>query len=183
MVFRVSSLALWLFLLPLLTLHQPALGADATSFDPTQVAVKAKGAGGVPVGTIISWPVATDPEDMDNWLECNGQAVLQTAYPELFAVVGARVPDYRGEFLRGVDAGRGIDPGRTIGSWQNHAMQSHNHGWTGIEGGGYPKEPSERTTPGHSRAYVCNTRIIDVGEGTENRPRNIAVRYLVRSRP
>ena len=105
------------------------------------------------------------------------------AYPELFALVGARVPDYRGEFLRGVDAGRGIDPGRTIGSWQNHAMQSHNHGWTGIEGGGYPKEPSERTTPGHSRAYVCNTRIIDVGEGTENRPRNIAVRYLVRSRP
>ena len=105
------------------------------------------------------------------------------AFPELFAVVGARVPDYRGEFLRGVDAGRGIDPGRTIGSWQNHAMQSHNHGWTGIEGGGYPKEPSDRTTPGHARAYVCNTRIIDVGEGTENRPRNIAVRYLIRAQP
>ena len=181
---RFFSLYFLLFFLLLAFTPPPVIGADSTGFNPTTVAVEAKSAGGgVPVGTIVAWPVASNPEDMDNWLECNGQAVSQTAYPELFALVGARVPDYRGEFLRGVDAGRGIDPGRTIGSWQNHAMQSHNHGWTGIEGGGYPKEPSERTTPGHSRAYVCNTRIIDVGEGTENRPRNIAVRYLVRSRP
>ena len=34
-------------------------------------------AGGVPIGTIISWPVATDPEDMENWLECNGQTIDQ----------------------------------------------------------------------------------------------------------
>ncbi|MBS6830939.1 MAG: tail fiber protein, partial [Desulfovibrio sp.] len=72
--FRAYPLVLWLFLLPLLA-FQPALGADATSFDPTRVEVKAKGSGGVPVGTIISWPVATNPEDMDNWLECNGQSI------------------------------------------------------------------------------------------------------------
>ena len=49
---RISSLfAALLFLLPLLA-STPIHGADATSFDPTRVEVKAKGSGGVPVGTI-----------------------------------------------------------------------------------------------------------------------------------
>ncbi len=77
------------------------LAGDATGFDPTRVAVVAKGAGGVPVGTIVAWPVAKNPEDMDNWLECNGQTVNATVYPELFALVGGTVPDFRGLFLRG----------------------------------------------------------------------------------
>ena len=91
--FRTIHLLLWLFLLPLLA--QPVLGADATSFDPTKVAVEAKSSGGVPVGTIISWPVATNPEDMDNWLECNGQNISPSVYPELFALVGGQVPNLR----------------------------------------------------------------------------------------
>lgn len=81
--FQTIPLLLWLFLLPLLAFHQSALGADATSFDPTRVEVKAKGSGGVPVGTIISWPVATNPEDMDNWLECNGQSISPSVWPGL----------------------------------------------------------------------------------------------------
>ena len=72
--------------------------ADSTVFDPTKVKVAAKGgSGGIPVGTVISWPVATNPADMQNsdgtynWLECNGQSISQTAYPELFALTaGAR---------------------------------------------------------------------------------------------
>ncbi|MCD7983342.1 MAG: phage tail protein, partial [Desulfovibrio sp.] len=92
--FRAYPLIFWLFLLPLLA--QPALGADATSFDPTRVEVKAKGSGGVPVGTIISWPVSQNPEDMDNWLECNGQSISWSVYPELFALLGGRTPDLRG---------------------------------------------------------------------------------------
>ncbi len=97
--FRSFPLILWLFLLFLPA--QAAHGADATSFDPTQVAVKAQGSGGVPVGTIIAWPVATNPEDMGNWLECNGQSISQSVYPELFALVGSKIPDFRGLFLRG----------------------------------------------------------------------------------
>ena len=31
--------------------------------------------------------------------------------------------DLRGAFIRGVDAGRGLDPGRTIGSFQQDALQ------------------------------------------------------------
>lgn len=61
------------------------------------------GGGGVPVGTIIAWPVATNPEGWSEglWLECNGQAISQTVYPELWALVGASVPNLQGRFLRG----------------------------------------------------------------------------------
>jgi hypothetical protein len=78
-----------------------AFVSDSASFDPLIVPIEAKGSGGVPVGTIIAWPVATDPDDMENWLECNGQAINSTAYPELFSLVGSVVPDMRGLFLRG----------------------------------------------------------------------------------
>ena len=180
MVFRVSSLALWLFLLPLLTLHQPALGADATSFDPTQVAVKAKGAGGVPVGTIISWPVATDPEDMDNWLECNGQSIPQSVYPELFAVMGGNVPDLRGLFLRGHGGNSAA-----LGSIQQGTLPDHKHavGYTrnglGYVGGGYGG-----FVPLYENGYTIQYSGPAIMESSgENRPVNTAVRYLIRARP
>ena len=75
-----------------------ALALDATSFDPRNVSVEADSISGVPVGTIITWPVATNPEGWDEgkWLECNGQTISQTVYPELFALVGSRVPELRG---------------------------------------------------------------------------------------
>ena len=189
MVFRVSSLALWLFLLPLLTLHQPALGADATSFDPTQVAVKAKGAGGVPVGTIISWPVATDPEDMDNWLECNGQSISQSVYPELFAVLGGNVPDLRGLFLRG-HGGNSAALGVQQGDAMRHLTGTISSRYFLFEGG----SGSFSCAGGYGRLYANNSGG-DITSGiifdnsrqtptaTENRPVNQAVRYLVRARP
>ena len=49
----LSFFAALLFLLPLLA-SSPIHGADATSFDPTRVEVKAKGSGGVPVGMILA---------------------------------------------------------------------------------------------------------------------------------
>ena len=85
----------------------PSLAADATSFDPTKVQITAKATSSIPVGTVVTWPSGANPADMQNpdgtynWLECNGQSISQTVYPELFAVIGAKVPDYRGLFLRG----------------------------------------------------------------------------------
>ena len=58
-------------------------------------------ASGVPVGTIIAWASANNPNENGTWLECNGQSC--TAYPELVRVLGTdTVPDYRGVFLRGL---------------------------------------------------------------------------------
>lgn len=58
-------------------------------------------ASGVPVGTVITWASANNPNENGTWLECNGQSC--TAYPDLVKVLGSdTVPDYRGVFLRGL---------------------------------------------------------------------------------
>jgi microcystin-dependent protein len=69
------------------------------------------------VGEIVAWPTDQIP---DGFLECNGQIVSRTDYPELYAALGVKyglagidmfkLPDYRGYFLRGWDHGIGIDP-------------------------------------------------------------------------
>lgn len=53
------------------------------------------------------------------YLECNGQST--SSYPELAALIGAKVPDLRGAFVRGFDHGRGVDSGRSFGSFQSDA--------------------------------------------------------------
>lgn len=79
----------------------------------------------VPAGTIIAYADSTPP---DGWLECNGQAVSRTTYADLFAAIGTtfgagdslttfNLPDLRGEFIRGWDNGRGVDVGRSLGSF------------------------------------------------------------------
>ncbi|WP_051643861.1 phage tail protein [Bilophila wadsworthia] len=78
----------------------PWVAADGTSFNPTTISVKSVGAS-IPVGTVITWPSNSWPSDRDNWLECNGQSISSAVYPELTSLVGSRVPDYRGIFLRG----------------------------------------------------------------------------------
>ena len=184
---RILSLfAALLFLLPLLA-SSPIHGADATSFDPTRVEVKAKGSGGVPVGMILAWPVGQNPEDMDNWLECNGQSISPSVYPELFAVLGNSVPDLRGLFLRGHggdSAALGVRQGDAIrnikGQITGNGLMSGGatgpfYSWYtqnfGIGNGAYDK---------NGVAFDAS-RVVPTAE--ENRPVNTAVRYLVRARP
>lgn len=76
------------------------------------------------------------------WLKANGAALSRTLYADLFAAVGTtygagdghstfNLPDMRGEFVRGWDDGRGIDPGRVFGSVQSDNTRRHIHG-TGL---------------------------------------------------
>ena len=68
-----------------------SLAADATSFDPRPVSIVPVSTDGFPIGFIGTWPLGTDPPDMYDkkgnakWLECNGQAINATVYPELRA--------------------------------------------------------------------------------------------------
>ena len=66
---------------------------------------------GVPIGTVIAWPLETDPLGLhnDHWLECNGQEVNKSKYPRL-AELMSNVPDYRGMFLRGLGKTKTNDP-------------------------------------------------------------------------
>lgn len=83
------------------------------------------------VGEVGFFARATPPS---GWLKANGAAVSRTTYAALFAAIGTtfgagdgrttfNLPDLRGEFLRGLDDGRNIDPNRRLGSWQKGTIE------------------------------------------------------------
>ena len=90
---------------------------------------------GTPVGAIAYYPVATLPF---GWLMCDGSLVSTTQYAKLFSIIGYtyggsgsvfRLPDLRGEFIRGWDAGRGVDKNRALGSFQRGTLTIANERW------------------------------------------------------
>ena len=85
-----------------------------------------------PAGSILITAANFPP---DGYLRANGAAVSRTAYADLFAAIGTffgagdgsttfNLPDLRGEFIRGWDNGRGVDPWRAFGSWQGDAIRN-----------------------------------------------------------
>ncbi|WP_282748908.1 phage tail protein, partial [Hafnia paralvei] len=76
----------------------------------------------LPVGVPVPWPSATPPT---GWIKCNGAPFYAKEYPELAKVYPAlKLPDLRGEFIRGWDDGRGVDTGRGILSAQGDAIRN-----------------------------------------------------------
>lgn len=89
----------------------------------------------VPVGSVFYLATLTPPA---GYLKANGAAVSRATYAALFAAIGTtygvgdgsttfNLPDLRGEFLRGLDDGRGVDAGRALGSAQAQEIQAHPH--------------------------------------------------------
>ncbi|WP_338315045.1 phage tail protein, partial [Escherichia coli] len=79
----------------------------------------------LPVGVPVPWPSATPPT---GWLKCNGAAFSSEMYPKLAkAYPTNKLPDLRGEFIRGWDDGRGIDAARALLSIQNGMLEKHRH--------------------------------------------------------
>ena len=178
----------------------PAHSLDATSFNPTAVEVTAKATSSIPVGTIISWPVAQNPADWQNsdgsynWLECSGQSISKTVYPELFALIGGQVPDLRGLFLRGHGGNSAA-----LGEQQGHAMRDISaSGSISVGFGGYLSGSGIFKPVGSHKVTVIrgtwdnnwsSTNYgLDLSAGgvpvaNEVRPDNQAVRYLIRAIP
>ena len=103
------------------------LAAHVAAADPhTQYLLEANIDTYIPVGFPLPWPQATPP---DGWLKCNGATFDAAKYPKLAKVYSTgKLPDLRGEFLRGWDDGRGVDAGRSLLSSQGFAFQDHAHG-------------------------------------------------------
>jgi microcystin-dependent protein len=130
-------------------------------------------------GTIAHFASATAP---DGWLPCDGGSYSAALYPALFAILGTvgqsafNVPDLRGEFIRGVDNGRGVDPGRTLRSSQGQQFQDHEHevGSTAVYFAGTPTVSSgtSQQAQGMNRATGF---ALSGNRGTETRPRNVAL--------
>lgn len=140
------------------------------------------GGAGVSIGSIETFAgvAAKIPE---GYLLCNGQEVSRTTYKDLFDVIGTtygstsgttfKVPDLRGEFIRGFDAGRGVDSGRVFGSWQVDEFKSHNHNQGAYNYGAWAAMGSALG------GYMQGTTTGYAG-GVETRPRNIAMNYIIK---
>ncbi|WP_342754801.1 phage tail protein [Pantoea sp. MBD-2R] len=151
----------------------------------------------VPVGVPLPYPTATAP---DGWLKCNGASFSATTYPLLAKVYPSlKLPDLRGEFIRGWDDGRGVDSGRSILASQGDAIRNITGGINDIYFGNSPSSAGAFNTGGVSdtgyypttsgamlfKRSVVSSNLFDasrvVPTAAENRPRNIAFNYIVRA--
>ncbi|EFA4115000.1 tail fiber protein [Escherichia coli] len=131
----------------------------------------------LPVGVPVPWPSATPPT---GWLKCNGAAFSAEEYPELAkAYPENKLPDLRGEFIRGWDDGRGIDIARTLLSIQLGRIEDHSHAYNGAVI--YTSSgPSLANTTGAGYRVSSSGFTASYG-ASETRPRNIAFNFIVRA--
>ncbi len=146
----------------------------------------------LPVGVPVPWPTATPPA---GWLQCNGATFTKEQYPVLARVYPTlRLPDLRGEFIRGWDGGRKVDTGRALLSFQEGTIVS---GFDDNDTGDISSLGS--TQYGFGDALTSNqlgvlngkkwifdasskgARRYDWWAYVSARPRNIAFNYIVRA--
>ena len=156
----------------------------------------------LPVGVPVPYPLATPPT---GWMKCNGSSFNKTLLPALAAVYPSGVlPDLRGEFIRGWDDGRGVDSGRKLMSAQEDAIRnisgtvrivsnSYNQntarqmtgvfGWSESSAGDTTNFvlTAASNTSGYKNGGFTFDASSQVPTALENRPRNIAFNYIVRT--
>lgn len=177
-------------------------GAIATNnlSDGAVTAAKLAAGAAVPVGAVFHFAAGTAPS---GYLKANGDSVpngngtvqgVTANFSALYAIVGStygtagKLPDLRGEFVRGWDDGRGIDSGRALGSAQANSYQSHTHSVTDpghshgspdliVNGGGIEVSPPAGHYIGGGGYIYANTTGISIQNsgGAETRPRNVAL--------
>lgn len=156
----------------------------------------------VPSGAVFYVAMADVPT---GYLICNGAPLSTSSYPSLFSAIGYTygggggtfyLPDLRGQFIRGWDAGRGLDPSRGFGTSQDDQFKSHKHGVTlsQEQGGshdqyGYPQVdwtgPNVYHGPDEADGSVCYRNgagnFMHSTGGTETRPKNIALLPIIKT--
>ena len=156
----------------------------------------------LPIGSIVMWAKSTIP---NGWLECNGQSINQTLYPDLYSLM-SNVPDLRGSFVRGLDNGKGYDSGRTLGSYQADTFQSHSHtmnnagshnhmtpvaaagddGTFGHTGAIYTEAiagtPNQTNTVGFTDFSGDHGHTINATGSIETRPKNVALIFIIKAK-
>ncbi len=181
-----------------------ALGTQTDQLATTDFVVRLIGERDV--GTVFYSAASAAPRGA---LKANGAAVSRTTYAALFAAIGTdygagdgsttfNVPDLRGEFVRGLDDGRGIDSGRVRGSAQSDQISSHSHSGTALSAGSHTHTTAyraDRAPPGDGNAVAgdesfyggdmvtttsasgVHTHVLSISAtgGNEVRPRNVAL--------
>ncbi|WP_426214691.1 phage tail protein [Pseudomonas sp. DWRC2-2] len=183
------------------------------TYTKEEIAAMIAQASALPVGSMIGVPVS---KVSPGFLELDGSVKSVAAYPDLATFLGGafnkgdegagnfRLPESRGEFLRGWDHGRGIDAGRAIGSYQLDALQNIKGDFTSRSFGGAAGAILGGTAPspfGGTKigAGVAGTTSLGGGGGTvaadvttfdaslvartstETRGRNLAVMWCIKA--
>lgn len=103
------------------------------TYTKTEIEAMIAQASALPVGATVAFPL---DKVAPGFLELDGSVKSIAVYPDLAAFLGTafnkgdegagnfRLPESRGEFLRGWDHGRGVDVDRAIGSSQLDALQN-----------------------------------------------------------
>lgn len=174
----------------------------------------------VPIGTIMAYGGLVEGNakgqlQNQGWLVCDGETVSRNTYHELFDVIGDffghgdkirtfNLPDLRGRFLRGVDAGTNRDlaaefrspcnsggkSGNHVGSVQEDqansigSFETKNYHTEGTDFGKatVPENgtPSNVVVPGGYWGAWCGLQISK--KGVETRPKNIYVNYIIKAK-
>ena len=178
------------------------------SYTKAEVEALIAKASALPVGSIVAFPVDAPPP---GFLELDNSVKSSATYPDLSVYLGGkfnkgdegvgnfRLPEARGEFLRGWDHGRGVDEGRGIGSSQTDTLKAHSHYLPTGSGGGQAVDPNGeipsvvlkdtaadwalRSTFGGDNAELSigSVRTYNYGSAKETRPRNIAVMWCIKA--
>lgn len=144
----------------------------------------------LPVGTMLPFPRGTVPA---GFLEVDGRAHSAAVYPDLAAYLGGafdkgdegagffRLPDTRGEFLRGWDHGRGVDDGRALGSYQADDFKSHFHTTINVPSAGTDIDKWLYGDPGAGNPEPGGSVRTNASGGSETRPRNLTVMWCIKA--
>lgn len=157
-----------------------------------------------PTGTVLHGYFLTAPA---GYLLCNGALVSRATYAALWAHAQAqsglvvsdvawsasadargrfssgdgsttfRLPDLRGEFIRGLDLSRGVDTGRTLGSWLADELRSHDHGGVPL----MTPDVDRGDTASSSSFSIDNVGTTSAVGGAETRPRSVALSFVVKT--
>ena len=148
---------------------------------------------GSEIGAVSAFAMPTPPE---GWLVCDGAAISRTDYADLFAAIGTvwgagdeistfNLPDLRGEFVRGFDAGRGFDVDRVFGSSQADEFKEHDHSgdYNGLSQGIAYVINSDRVGmyTGDNGYRTVKAGSVPAAGGVETRPRNTAMTYAIKA--
>lgn len=168
-------------------------------------------------GTILPFAGLVPPS---GWLICDGTMLEIAKYPQLYKIIrrsygggdgpNFALPDLRGAFIRGFDAGKGLDVGRVFGSFQDDDNKAHKHKLTMEAAGehthnrliewseeGKPAKPTHSGFPklfndddgGYrdaSQLEILGKHVHPIstepqGLATGMRPKNISINYIIKT--
>ena len=151
---------------------------------------------GVPIGTIVMWPLETAPK---GWLICDGKEYNRNdlQYYELYKVIGTkynynsisningfRVPNLKQRFPLGADQIVGATGGTKEVTLTTSQMPKHNHNITAIggyndtTGNTYKTFSVKETQSTETGNRTVDVKVLDMEEVGESKPHNNMPPYL-----